>query len=141
MPCNAGPAFPPRSRFILQSLIVLMMLASDIFRRYRVNADMNFHRLMTSAFFATWLAASLRLSGPVLLAALGETFAECSGVLNVGIEGTILLGALASFLTDYVTGMAVDESAGGSLTGIVFNLLLAWMTLPSERARWWWARC
>ena len=56
---------------------------------------MSFHRLMTSAFFATWLAASLRLSGPVLLAALGETFAECSGILNVGIEGTILLGALA----------------------------------------------
>jgi len=58
---------------------------------------MNFHRLLTSAFFVTWLAASLRLSGPVLLAALGETFAECSGVLNVGIEGTILLGALARF--------------------------------------------
>ena len=60
---------------------------------------MNFHRLMTSAFLATWLAASLRLSGPVLLAALGETFAERSGVLNVGIEGTILLGALALMLT------------------------------------------
>ena len=52
---------------------------------------MNLHRLMTSAFFVTWFAASLRLSGPVLLAALGETFAERSGVLNVGIEGTCLL--------------------------------------------------
>ena len=88
---------------------------------------MNLHRLMTSAFLITWLAASLRLSGPVLLAALGETFAECSGVLNVGIEGTILLGALASFLTDYVTGMVWISLLAAMLTGIVFNLLLAWM--------------
>jgi general nucleoside transport system permease protein len=87
----------------------------------------NFHRLMTSAFLVTWLAASLRLSGPVLLAALGETFSECSGVLNVGIEGTILLGALASFLTDYATGMLWLSLLVAVLTGILFNLLLAWM--------------
>jgi general nucleoside transport system permease protein len=88
---------------------------------------MNFHRLLTSAFFVTWFAASVRLSGPVLLAALGETFAECSGVLNVGIEGTILLGALASFLTDYVTGMVWLSLLAALVTGMVFNLLLAWM--------------
>jgi general nucleoside transport system permease protein len=87
----------------------------------------NFHRLLSSAFLVTWLAASLRLSGPVLLAALGETFAERSGVLNVGIEGTILLGALASFLTAYVTGMVWISLLAAMLTGIVFNLLLAWM--------------
>jgi simple sugar transport system permease protein len=88
---------------------------------------MNLHRLMTSAFFVTWLAASLRFAGPVLLAALGETFAERSGVLNIGIEGTILLGALASFLTDYVTGMVWLSLLVAMLTGILFNLLLAWM--------------
>ena len=88
---------------------------------------MNLHRLLTSAFFVTWLAASLRLAGPVLLAAIGETFAERSGVLNVGIEGTILLGALASFLTDYVTGSVWLSLFAAMFTGIVFNLLLAWM--------------
>ena len=88
---------------------------------------MNSHRLLTSAFFVTWLAASLRLAGPVLLAAQGETFAECSGVLNVGIEGTILLGALASFLCAHVTGMVWISLLVAILTGIAFNLLLAWM--------------
>jgi general nucleoside transport system permease protein len=88
---------------------------------------MNLQRLLTSAFFVTWLAASLRLAGPVLLAALGETFAERSGVLNVGIEGTILLGALASFLTDYVTGSVWLSLLVAMFTGIAFNLLLAWM--------------
>ena len=48
-------------------------------------------------------------------------------MLNVGIEGTILLGALASFLTDYVTGMVWISLLVAMLTGIVFNLLLAWM--------------
>src|ERR1700688_2458563 len=80
-----------------------------------------------TAFVVTWLTASLRLAGPVLLAALGETFSECSGVLNVGIEGTILLGALASFLTDYLTGMLWLSLLVAVLTGILFNLLLAWM--------------
>jgi hypothetical protein len=37
---------------------------------------MNAAQLMSSAFVVTWLSASLRLAGPVLLAALGETFAE-----------------------------------------------------------------
>ena len=88
---------------------------------------MNSHRLLTSAFFVTWLAASLRLAGPVLLAALGEIFAECSGVLNVGIEGTILLGALASFLCAHITGMVWLSLLAAILTGVAFNLLLAWM--------------
>jgi simple sugar transport system permease protein len=83
--------------------------------------------LMGSAFVVTWLSASLRLAGPVLLAALGETFAEQSGVLNVGIEGTMLLGALASFLASYYTGMIWIGLLVAVLVGIVANIFLAWM--------------
>jgi ABC-type uncharacterized transport system permease subunit len=80
-----------------------------------------------SAFLVTWLSASLRLAGPVLLAALGETFAEQSGVLNVGIEGTMLLGALASFLASYYTGMLWFSLFVAVLAGTVANVFLAWM--------------
>jgi len=69
----------------------------------------------------------LAACGPVLLAALGETFAEQSGVLNVGIEGTILLGALASFLASYYTGMIWISLLFAVLVGIVANIFLAWM--------------
>ena len=82
---------------------------------------------MGSAFIVAWLSASLRLAGPVLLAALGETFAEQSGVLNVGIEGTMLLGALASFLASFYTGTVWASLSIALLAGIVANLLLAWM--------------
>lgn len=79
------------------------------------------------AFLSTWLAASIRLSGPVLLAALGETFAERSGILNVGIEGTILLGALASYLAAYATGDVWPALLAGATAGLLSNVLLAWM--------------
>src|ERR1700676_1345071 len=88
---------------------------------------MNGAQAMALAFVVTWLSASLRLAGPVLLAALGETFAEQSGVLNVGIEGTILLGALASFLSSYYTGMIWISLLVAVLVGIVANIFLAWM--------------
>src|SRR5271170_5829585 len=79
------------------------------------------------AFLVAWLSASLRLAGPVLLAALGETFAERSGVLNVGIDGTMLLGALASFLASYYTGTVWGGMLAAMLVGIGVNLFLAWM--------------
>ena len=88
---------------------------------------MNASQAASSAFVVAWLSASLRLTGPVLLAALGETFAERSGVLNVGIEGTILLGALASFLVCYYTGMIWLALFVAVLAGTAANLLLAWM--------------
>jgi len=84
-------------------------------------------QFILSAFVVTWLSASLRLAGPVLLAALGETFAEQSGVLNVGIEGTILLGALASFLMTYYTGALWLSVLVAIVVGMTVNIFLAWM--------------
>lgn len=88
---------------------------------------MGLEQILTSAFLVTWLAASIRLAGPVLLAALGEIFDELGGVLNIGIEGTILLGALTSFLISFLLGSAWLGLLGAILVGVVFNLFLAWM--------------
>ena len=88
---------------------------------------MNGPQFVISAFVVTWLSASLRLAGPVLLAALGETFAEQSGVLNIGIEGTILLGAWRAFSCRYYTGMIWLSLLAAVLVGIVANIFLAWM--------------
>lgn len=82
---------------------------------------------MNRAFLTTWLAASVRLAGPVLLAALGETFSERGGVLNLGIEGTILLGALASFLVCLFTGMTWTAFLVAMTVGVVASVFLAWM--------------
>ena len=83
--------------------------------------------LFSQAFLVTWLTAGIRLGGPVLLAALGETFAERSGILNLGIEGILLLGALASYLTSIHTGSLWLPLFAAMLTGLAAALFLAWM--------------
>jgi general nucleoside transport system permease protein len=88
---------------------------------------MNRSQILSSAFLVTWLTASVRLAGPVLLAALGETFSERGGVLNLGIEGTILLGALASFLVSLFTGMPWIALLVAMGVGIVASIFLACM--------------
>jgi simple sugar transport system permease protein len=56
-----------------------------------------------------FLAALVRVATPLLLAALGETLAERAGVINLGIEGAMLAGALAA---------AVGAAAGGPWAGL-----------------------
>ena len=78
-----------------------------------------------SAFLLTWLTAAVRLAGPVLLAAQGEIFCERAGVLNIGIEGVILLGALASYLAVLSTGSTALGLLAGGLCGCGLGLVLA----------------
>jgi ABC-type uncharacterized transport system permease subunit len=68
-----------------------------------------------------FLAASVRVATPLLLAATGETVAERSGVINLGIEGMMLAGALAA---------ALGASAAGPWTGLALAVL-AGMLLAS----------
>jgi simple sugar transport system permease protein len=63
---------------------------------------------------AAFLAAAVRVATPLLFAATGETIAERSGVINLGIEGTMLAGALAA---------AIGAAAGGPWAGLVFAAL------------------
>jgi len=61
-----------------------------------------------------FLAASVRVATPLLLAATGETVTERSGVINLGLEGMMLAGALAA---------ALGASAVGPWTGLLFAVL------------------
>lgn len=88
---------------------------------------MDILQLSLSAFLVTWLAASISLASPVLLASLGEIYNELSGVLNVGIEGTILVGALTSYIVTFLTQSPWLGLLAGVAVGVLVNVLLAWM--------------
>jgi ABC-type uncharacterized transport system permease subunit len=71
-------------------------------------------------FLLLLFAGGIRLAVPLMVASLGETFAQRSGVLSVGIEGYMTFAAAASFLGSYYTGSAwlgvlMGMAAGGSL--------------------------
>jgi simple sugar transport system permease protein len=50
------------------------------------------------------LASGIRLATPYLYAAIGETFGQRSGVLNLGVEGQMLLGAFVAFYVTFTSG-------------------------------------
>src|SRR5438309_2272062 len=88
--------------------------------------------ILTSAFLITWLTASVRLAGPLLLAALGEIVGESSGVLNVAIEGLMLIGALTGFMVALWTHDPWLGVIGATLVCLVFALVLAWMYITVQ---------
>ena len=80
--------------------------------------------ILTVGFFIGLLSATLRMATPLILATLGETFCERAGILNLGIEGTMLFGALAAFLTTYFTGNLWLGIIAAIIAGILFGLLM-----------------
>src|SRR5690606_5223039 len=77
--------------------------------------------IWTLGFLTSVLAAAIGSGTALLYAALGETLAERSGVLNLGVEGMMLVGALSGFAFCYWSGSAWV----GLLGAIVFGALIA----------------
>jgi simple sugar transport system permease protein len=66
---------------------------------------------------------------PLLIAAIGELVVERSGVLNLGVEGMMVMGAVCGFAAAMVTGSPWIGVFAGILAGAVFSLLFAFLTL------------
>lgn len=80
---------------------------------------------MDKVFAVATLTAGLRLALPVALAALGALTAERSGVLNLGVEGTMLSGALAAYLVAEGTGYTWLGLLAGVGAGLLCGVVLA----------------
>jgi ABC-type uncharacterized transport system permease subunit len=94
-----------------------------------------FEPLLTTSFLVGVLAAGIRLAVPILLAALGEIVTERAGVLNLGLEGIMLAGALAGFMATSWAEHALPAAAAGvapwlglgagMLAGLAMGLVMA----------------
>jgi simple sugar transport system permease protein len=81
-------------------------------------------------FTASLWAAAIRIASPLIFATLGELICERAGVLNLGIEGIMTVGAFAGWVAvyhgaDLWTGLVI-----AALAGAAFGLLHGFMTVP-----------
>ncbi|MBC7138159.1 MAG: ABC transporter permease [Defluviimonas sp.] len=69
------------------------------------------------------VGGAIRVSTPILFVSLGETLTERSGRINLGLEGTLVLGAMTGYATAVLTGSPWAGVAVAALAGALFGLL------------------
>ena len=75
------------------------------------------------------LLTVITASTPLVIAALGELVTERAGVLNLGVEGMMVMGAVAAFAAAYTTGNPYLGILAGIASGALFSLLFGVLTL------------
>jgi simple sugar transport system permease protein len=92
--------------------------------------------LLDIAFISGLIGATMRMATPIIFAALGEILSERAGVLNLGIEGIMLMGAMTGFLVTFSSGsiwLGVLAAAGiGMLLGLLMAFLAVYLGLSQH---------
>lgn len=86
-------------------------------------------------FFSLTLAAILVAGTPLVLATLGETITEKAGVINLSLDGTILLTAMTAFAVSRISGSPWAGLASGAIVGSLVALILAVVGLVLGRSQ------
>ncbi len=96
---------------------------------------MDWSEILGPGALVVLLSTTVALTMPTALAAVGETVAERAGVLNLGLEGMMLSGALASFLAAFYLGNVVLGTLAGIANGVALGGLMAFLsvTLRTEQ--------
>jgi ABC-type uncharacterized transport system permease subunit len=85
--------------------------------------------LLETTFYIALLAAGIRIAAPLIFAAIGEIFAERAGVLNIGLEGTMLIGAWAAFMGMFFSGSGTIGVLAGVVGGILVTAILGYVCI------------
>lgn len=80
-------------------------------------------------FIVGVLTGAIGAGTSVLYAALGEVVSERAGVINLGVEGTMLMGAAVGFATTYQSGNPFLGLLAALIAGGLFNLLFAYLVI------------
>jgi len=86
-------------------------------------------QILEAAFISGLIGAMMRMATPIIFATLGEILAERSGVLNLGIEGIMLMGAMTGFLVSISTGSLWLGVFMAALVGMALGLLMAFLSV------------
>jgi simple sugar transport system permease protein len=84
---------------------------------------------MVGSFLEGLLSGSILAGTPLLYATLGEVIDERAGIVNLGLEGVMLMGAVVGFSTTVKTGNATVGIFAGALAGALFNLVFGFLVI------------
>lgn len=79
--------------------------------------------------FQAILLTVITAATPLVIAALGELVTERAGVLNLGVEGMIVIGAVCAFAASHLSGSPYIGILAGIAAGALFSLLFGFLTL------------
>ncbi|PJI86313.1 nucleoside ABC transporter membrane protein [Yoonia maricola] len=83
------------------------------------------------------LGGAIRVSTPFLFVSLGEVLTERSGRINLGLEGTLVFGAMSAYAIAYLTGSpwlgVLAAAAGGAVFGLIHGLI-CWLPRVNDIA-------
>jgi ABC-type uncharacterized transport system permease subunit len=84
---------------------------------------------MSYDMLISWIQATLRWSAPLILVSIGEVFSERSGIINMGIEGIMLSGALCGIAISFFTGSVLLSVLITMLLGVIMGIIVAFLTV------------
>ena len=90
---------------------------------------------MTGTEVVIGLAGVLTAASPIVVATIGETFAERAGVINLSVNGTILLSAMGSFVVAVHSGSLALAFLVGALIGAVVALMVAFGSITLRQSQ------
>ena len=76
-----------------------------------------------------FLAAAIRMAAPLMLVGIGGVFTERTGIFNIGMEGTMLIGCMVSVYVSLVTGNLWLATLAAMLVGSLIGLIHAFLTV------------
>jgi ABC-type uncharacterized transport system permease subunit len=85
--------------------------------------------ILEAVFISGLIGAMMRMATPIIFATLGEIIVERAGVLNLGIEGIMLMGAMTGFLISLSTGSLWVGVLAAALVGMALGLLMAFLAV------------
>jgi ABC-type uncharacterized transport system permease subunit len=85
--------------------------------------------ILEAAFISGLIGAMMRMATPIIFATLGEIIVERAGVLNLGIEGIMLMGAMTGFLVSLSSGSLWVGVLAAALVGMALGFLMAFLAV------------
>ncbi|MEL7610198.1 MAG: ABC transporter permease [Bacillota bacterium] len=80
-------------------------------------------------FIVNLLSSDIRLAVPILIAALGLCYSERAGIVNIGAEGIMLIGALTGYIGSYYLNSSWGGLAAAMIVGLAIGLLFAFLVI------------